>query len=145
MADKVQNYGNHTRFEPFYHFIASPIALVNLVVQIRHAYYYGTRYAIWNAVLAVGILALVASARLMATTVQDRLIRLEMRLRLREVLPAALHAEIPRLNVKQLVGLRFASDAELPGLVQRVLAGELTEQKAIKLAIKDWQADWQRV
>ncbi len=144
MAGKVQTYKNHTRFDVLYHFIASPIALLNLIIQVRHAYYYSTRYTIWNAVFAFGILALVLSARVMAVTVQDRLIRLEMRLRLRELLPAAMHADIAKLTVKQLVGLRFASDAELPELVQRVLKGELVEQKAIKLAVKDWQADWQR-
>ncbi|MBW7933514.1 MAG: hypothetical protein H3C62_07870 [Gemmatimonadaceae bacterium] len=141
---KVQTYSNHTRFEPFYHFIASPIALLNLLIQLRHAYYYGTRYAWWNVLFAVGFLAIVASARLMVLSVQDRVIRLEMRLRLREVLPASMHTDIGKLSVRQLVALRFASDAELPDLVQRVLKGELVDQKAIKLAIKDWQADWLR-
>jgi hypothetical protein len=144
MSGKTQSFKHHTRWEPFYHFIASPIALLNLIIQVRHAYYYGTRYAWWNVVLAIGFFAIVASARLMALTVQDRVIRLEMRLRLRELLPAAMHAEIYKLKVRQLVALRFASDEELPGLVQRVLKGELTEQKAIKAAITNWQADWQR-
>jgi hypothetical protein len=144
MAQKPQSYANHTRFEPFYHFIASPIALLNLVIQVRHAYYYQSRYAWWNVVFAIGFAALVASARLMALAVQDRLIRLEMRLRLREVLPASMHGDIGRLATKQLVALRFASDAELPELVRRTLNGEFANQKAIKLAIKDWQADWLR-
>lgn len=142
MSGKTQSYQNHTRWEPFYHFIASPIALLNLIIQVRHAYYYGTRYAWWNVVFAVGFLALVASARLMAISVQDRLIRLEMRLKLREL--GVPDADIRRITVRQFVGLRFASDAELPDLVQRVLKGELVEQDAIKAAIKDWQADWQR-
>ncbi|MBA4072736.1 MAG: hypothetical protein C0497_13000 [Gemmatimonas sp.] len=144
MSSKTQSYKNHTRWEPFYHFIATPIALLNLIIQVRHAYYHGTRYAWWNVVLAIGFFAIVTSARLMALTVQDRVIRLEMRLKLRELLPAPMHADINKLTVRQLVGLRFASDAELPELVQRVLKGELTEQKAIKAAITDWQADWQR-
>ncbi|MBI2407045.1 MAG: hypothetical protein HYV19_01905 [Gemmatimonadetes bacterium] len=144
MPSKIQNYGNHTRFEPFYHFIATPIVLLNLIVQIRHAYYSPTRYALWNVVLAAGLCAIVASMRLMALSVQNRVIRLEMRLRLREVLPASMHGDIGKLTVTQLVGLRFASDAELPGLVQRVLSGELADLKAIKLAVKDWQADWLR-
>ena len=80
----------------------------------------------------------------MALAVQDRLIRLEMRLRMREVLPAAMHADIFRLTVRQMVALRFASDADLLNLVPRVLKGELADQKDIKGAIKDWQADWQR-
>ncbi|MBM3907996.1 MAG: hypothetical protein FJ363_07945 [Gemmatimonadetes bacterium] len=142
MAQKTQDFKHHTRWEPFYHFIASPIALLNLVVQVRHAYYYQTRYAWWNVVFAIGFFAIVASARLMALRVQDRLIRLEMRLKLREL--GVPQADIMRLSARQMVGLRFASDAELPGLVQRVLSGELAEQKAIKAAIKDWQADWLR-
>ncbi len=144
MSVKTQSFKNHTRWEPFYHFVATPIALLNLIIQTRHAYYHGTRYAWWNVVLAIGFFAIVASARLMAIAVQDRVIRLEMRLKLRELLPASMHADISKLTVKQLVGLRFASDAELPELVQRVLKGELVEQNAIKAAIKDWQADWQR-
>lgn len=142
MSEKTQSYKSHTAWQPLYHFIAAPIALLNLIIQARHAYYYGTRYAWWNVVFAFGILAFVWSARIMALAVQDRVIRLEMRLKLREL--GVPDADIRRITVRQFVGLRFASDAELPGLVQRVLKGELTEQKAIKAAITDWQADWQR-
>lgn len=142
MSEKTQSYKSHTAWQPLYHFIASPIALLNLVIQVRHAYYYGTRYAWWDVVFAVGVLAFVLSARVMVLAVQDRLIRLEMRLKLREL--GVSDADIKRITVRQFVGLRFASDAELPGLVQRVLKGELTHQKEIKAAIKDWQADWQR-
>ena len=145
MPDKVQNYKNHTRFDVMYHFIASPVSVLNLFVQVWHAYHSSGRYVWWNVVFAAGFVVFVLSARVMAVTVQDRLIRLEMRLRLRELLPAAMQADIARLTVRQLVALRFASDAELPDLIRRVLSGELAEQKAIKLAIKDWQADWQRV
>jgi len=144
MPDKVQNYKNHTRFDVMYHFIASPVSVLNLFVQVWHAYHSSGRYVWWNVVFAAGFVVFVLSARVMAVTVQDRLIRLEMRLRLRELLPAAMQADIARLTVRQLVALRFASDAELPDLIRRVLSGELAEQKAIKLAIKDWQADWQR-
>lgn len=144
MSDKTQSFSHHTRWNALYHFVASPIALLNFLIQVRHAWYVGGRYAWWNAVFAFGIVALVLSARVMAITVQDRLIRLEMRLKLRELLPASMHADINRLTVRQMVGLRFASDAELPELVQRVLKGEFADQKAIKAAIRDWQADWQR-
>jgi hypothetical protein len=74
-------------------------------------------------------------------TVQDRLIRLEMRLRLDRVLPADLKARIPDLTVSHLVALRFASDAELPALVREVLEGKTTRPKDIKQKIRDWQAD----
>lgn len=142
MSAKTQSYKSHTAWQPLYHFIATPIALLNLFIQGRHAYYYGTRYAWWNVVFAIGFFALVWSARIMALAVQDRVIRLEMRLKLREL--GVPDADIQRITVRQFVGLRFASDTELPALVQRVLKGELTQQKAIKAAIKDWQADWQR-
>ncbi|MHB0961613.1 MAG: DUF6526 family protein [Gemmatimonadaceae bacterium] len=142
MFGKTQSFKSHTAWQPLYHFVATPIALLNLIIQARHVYYYGTRYAWWNVVFAFGFFAFVWSARLMALAVQDRVIRLEMRLKLREL--GVPDADIRRITVRQFVGLRFASDAELPELVQRVLKGELTEQKAIKAAIKDWQADWQR-
>lgn len=142
MSGKTQSFKNHTAWQPLYHFIASPIALLNLIIQVRHAWYSGTRYAWWNVVLAFGLVAFVMSARVMVLTVQDRVIRLEMRLKLREL--GVPDADIMRITVRQIVGLRFASDEELPGLVKRVLSGELADQKAIKAAITDWQADWQR-
>jgi len=80
----------------------------------------------------------------MALKVQDRVIRLEMRLRLSEVLPADLKGRIPELTTRQLVGLRFASDAELPDLVRRVLAGSLANPTDIKKAVAHWQGDYLR-
>lgn len=144
MADKPQSASNHTRWYPPFHFVASPIVLLNFIIAIRHAWHVGGRFAWWNVVFAFGVLVAVFASRSMAVTVQDRLIRLEMRLRLRELLPAAQHADILRLTVRQMVALRFAGDAELPSLVQRVLSGELSGDKAIKGAITNWQADWQR-
>ncbi len=144
MPEKPQSASNHTRWYPAWHFIAAPITLINVFVAGRHAWYAGGRMAWWNVVFAIGILVAVFASRSMALTVQDRLIRLEMRLRLRGLLPAAQHPDILRLTVRQLVWLRFAGDAELPSLVQRVLSGELSGEKAVKGAIKDWQADWQR-
>jgi hypothetical protein len=76
--------------------------------------------------------------------VQDRVIRLEMRLRLAGVLPADLQARIPEFTVDQLVSLRFASDAELPGLARKVLDDKIADRKAIKQLIKEWQADYLR-
>jgi hypothetical protein len=77
--------------------------------------------------------------------VQDRVIRLEERLRLEKVLPADLQPRISELTTKQLVALRFASDEELPELVRRVLGGELTERNDIKRAVRSWRADHQRI
>jgi len=80
-------------------------------------------------------------ARIFALTVQDRVIRLEMRLRLRDLLPADLQPRIPEFTRAQLVALRFAGDRELPALARRVLEERLTDRKAIKAMIVDWQAD----
>jgi hypothetical protein len=77
-------------------------------------------------------------------TVQDRLIRLEMRLRLREVLPADMHGRIRDLTHRQLVAMRFASDSELPQLTREVLDGKLATSKEIKMRVKEWQPDWLR-
>lgn len=144
MSDKSQSFENHTAWSPFYHFVATPITLLNVFVAVRHAWYVGGRFAWWNVVFAVGVAAGIGVSRVMVLAVQDRVIRLEMRLRLRELLPVAAHGDILRLTVRQLVALRFAGDAELPTLVQRVLKGEFASQKAIKAAIKNWQPDWQR-
>ena len=83
-------------------------------------------------------------ARLMALTVQDRVIRLEMRIRLKEVLPADLRSRVGELTPAQLIGLRFASDAELPELVRQVLGGSLKTTKEIKKVVRNWQGDYLR-
>jgi hypothetical protein len=144
MADPVQNYKNHARFFPLYHFVVSPIFLINAIVEIKRLLATPTGAQAWSAALAVGMVCFVLAARTMALTVQNRVIRLEMRLRLREVLPADLQGKINDLRPGQLIGLRFASDAELPGLVRKVLAGELTSGRDIKQAVTDWQPDFLR-
>jgi hypothetical protein len=95
--------------------------------------------------VALALLMLGLLSRVQALAAQDRVIRLEMRLRLQKVLPADLQSKINDLSTKHIVALRFAGDAELPDLVREVLAGKLDKQKDIKLKIKNWQADWQRV
>lgn len=137
----AQSYANHTRWNPVHHFVAAPILGANLVWRAMQAVRHPTGETIWGAVVAVGLVALVVAARLQALTVQNRVIRLETRLRLERVLPPDLAARVPELRLGQLLGLRFASDAELPALVRRVLAGELTTADAIKREVKDWQPD----
>ena len=94
--------------------------------------------------MAFGILAAVFASRLMALRVQDRVIRLELQLRMRGLLPADLQSRMHQLTPRQMVALRFASDAELADLVRAVLDGKLANQKAIKQAIKDWRGDYLR-
>jgi hypothetical protein len=138
---EVQNLKNHARVVPMYHFWTLIPLTVNFgwsIYQLREGISgNAVVHLIVAAALIVGFLAL----RLQVLTVQDRVIRLEMRLRLAALLPASMHPSIARLSPKQLVALRFAGDTELPDLVQKVLAGQLTSQKAIKAEVKDWQAD----
>ena len=100
--------------------------------------------AFW-AVFSIVLILLAFSARVMALKVQDRVIRLEERLRYRDVLLADLAAKASDLPVGQIIALRFASDAELGGLVERTLTGEFAKPKDIKVAIKDWRGDYLRV
>jgi len=140
----AQDYKNHTRLVPMFHGGVLVPLLANLVWAGYRVTVGLTTDSVMGLVMAVTLMLLALSVRRMALTVQDRLIRLEMRLRLREVLPGTMQADVPRLTVDHLVGLRFASDAELPALVPEVLAGTLSSRKAIKMKIRDWQGDYLR-
>ena len=144
MAERQQSYANHVRWLPPFHFFVIPILLLNVLNTLRHLWLAPSLSTGFEVLVAAAIMMGALLARVMANTVQDRVIRLEMRLRLAQLLPADLQASIPNLTRRQLVALRFAGDAELPGLVRDVLAGKLTTQKAIKLQAKNWQADWLR-
>ena len=149
MEDSVtaptQSFENHERVVPLYHFVASAIFFANAITTGWRAFQQPT----WDRILAFGVaLALLIALyymRVFALTVQDRVIRFEMRLRLSEILPQAQRARISELSLRQIVALRFAGDAELPGLVERVLSERIQEGKAIKRLIQDWQADHLRV
>ena len=145
MADTVQSYKNHARWLPPFHFFVLPVFLVNVVYSVLLAWgdpSFGTGFGV---LVALALFMTAILARTQALKAQDRLIRLEMRLRMREVLPADMHGRINDVTPEQLIGLRFASDGELADLVRQVLAGTLASQKSIKEAIKDWQADHHRV
>jgi hypothetical protein len=138
---KEQSYSNHLRWFPLFHFVVTPILLAYAIWAIWVFVQSPGVEQFWAAAFAIGVFLAALSSRAMAVRVQDRVIRLEMRLRLAAILPDDLRPHIPRLTLKQLVGLRFASDAELPELVRQVAAGKLADQKAIKKAIVHWQAD----
>lgn len=142
--EKTQNYANHTRWQPLFHFFASPVTGLYFVHTVVHAVQYPSSVHWMEALYAAAIFAGVLASRVMAVTVQNRVIRLEMRLRLRELLPAAMQPRIRELTVRQLVALRFAGDAEMPALVDRVLKGKFEKPRDIKRAITDWQADYLR-
>ncbi len=142
-----QNYKNHARFEPMFHFFVAPVLLINLIVAIvvlirrwpHHIWIHA-----WLLVMAIALFLLAGIARSYAVRVQDRVIRLEENLRYQRLLPAELLAATHSLTLGQIIALRFASDAELPALVQRTLSENL-EPKAIKQSITNWRADNLRV
>jgi Family of unknown function (DUF6526) len=143
-AEKEQNLKNHNKLVPAFHMFVLPLFGVNLVwrlMQLRH----GINFASIMAVLmAFGLILLALYARMFAVTVQDRVIRLEMQLRLARLLPPELHPRIDDFAVGQLIALRFASDQELPLLARQVLEENLTSRKEIKRRVKNWRADYLR-
>ena len=141
MSDQEQHLGNHARFFPMWHFFAFPVVMANALIQIGNVIKAPGLGSLWTALVAVALMMAVFASRVMALRVQDRLIRLEERLRLASILPAELQPRIEDLTVRQLVALRFASDQELPQLVKRVLDGALQKEKDIKAAISKWRAD----
>ena len=144
MAVREQTYKTHARWRPWFHFFVIPVLLVNVLVSVWHLWQIPQLETIYGVVFAIALLALGVLSRNQALTVQDRLIRLEMRLRLRQILPADLQPRINELTHRQLVALRFASDEELPDLVRDVFAGKITTPNDIKSRVRNWQADWLR-
>jgi hypothetical protein len=139
-----QNFGNHVRFLPAYHFVAFPLLFANFCYAVYQAVVNLSAASVMGLVLAVGLVLLFFLSRTMVVTVQDRVIRLEERLRMRALLPADLQPRIDEISVKQLVALRFASDAELPALARKVVEEKIEDQKAIKKMVAAWRADYQR-
>lgn len=144
MSKSTQSFERHTRWQPPFHFIASPITILYMFYAIVQAAKAPSTASVVHALWAIAIAVGVFASRVMALTVQNRVIRLEMRLRLQDVLSGELLTRSRALTVRQLIALRFASDAELPALVERTLKGEFEKPRDIKRAIKDWQADWLR-
>ena len=140
----VQNFKNHARAFAPYHYVLVPLVLFNLVWAILSLVKHPSADTGRDVLVAVCLVLLAFVARTFALRVQDRVIRLEMRLRLRELLPADIGPRINEFTVGQLIALRFASDAELPALARKVLNEKLKDQKAIKMLIKDWQGDYLR-
>ncbi len=141
MSDQApQNYGNHARYVPLFHFVLAGVLLLNLAWTIRHVIKLQTPQRWVELLLAIALLIVFWYMRGFTTTVQDRVIRLEEVLRYQRVLPPDLQGRTGELKLQQIVALRFASDAELPALARRAL-DERLEGKAIKQAVKDWRAD----
>ncbi len=138
---RPQTYANHARYVPLYHFVIAGILVIYLGGAVWRLLRSFSFDAVLGVLLALALLGMFYYLRAFPLTVQDRLIRLEMRLRLQGVLPEDLAARIEELTPGQLVALRFASDGELPGLVREVLEQGLTDRTAIKKNIQHWQPD----
>jgi len=141
---KPQTYANHMRLDPVFHYFVAPVLLITLIATIVHVVRHPHLASAWAVVLAFALIGLAIRARMFALKVQDRVIRLEERMRLATLLPEPLRARIGELSERQLIALRFASDAEAPALVERALNEKLTS-KQIKQAIQNWRPDHFRV
>jgi hypothetical protein len=140
----AQNFQNHSKYVPVFHFFVLPVMVFNFVWAIVRVVRAPSGGSVEAMVVALALVLLALYARMFALAVQDRLIRLEMQLRMQGVLPLNLRPRIPEFTVNQLVALRFASDAELPALAGKVLGENLNDRKTIKRMIQNWQADDQR-
>lgn len=139
-----QNLKNHSRFDPLFHGFLTPVLLANLVIAIVYLARHPGFYTAWLVVLSFSALVLLFKLRLYPLKVQDRVIRLEERLRLQALAPAEWHSHIFRLTEDQLIGLRFAADDEVVELAKQALEQGLT-RKQIKERIRTWRADDWRV
>jgi hypothetical protein len=144
MTATPQSYANHRRFFSLYHYVALPILLANIVVTLVVAFRRPSLWTAWLVVVALALAIGLVASRTSVLIVQNRVIGLEMRLRLATILPVELCKRIPELQLKQLIGLRYAGDAELPELVERCLRGELPTADAVKRAVRQWRPDFVR-
>lgn len=145
MAEKQpQTYANHTRFDPLFHFFALPVFGITAIGMVVMFLMHPSIHTGWMFVVSVALAVIVVKFRLYALKDQDRIIRLEERLRLGSLLSEPLRSRIPELTEDQLIAIRFASDAEVPAVVERALSGKLSRAE-IKKSIQNWRPDYWRV
>ncbi len=139
-----QTLANHIRIDPPYHYFVLPVLAITWIVSVVFAVRHPGFVHVWIVVFNTAIIVAVIRGRQYALKVQDRVIRLEERLRLATLLPDTLRPQIAKLSEAQMIALRFASDEELPSLVERTLSMNL-QRAEIKKAIKNWRPDYWRV
>jgi len=144
MANTPQSFENHAKVVPAYHYFTFGLIAVNLLWNLYRTVVDASAGQFMALTVAIALLMVFFFARIFALTVQDRVIRLEMHLRLASLAPD-LSGRLREFTMNQLCSLRFASDAELPELARMVLAEKLDDRKAIKKQIRNWQADHVRV
>ena len=145
MADTPQTYANHTRWHAPFHFFVLPVMLINFIWAIVDCVKHPGANQGWWIVVSAALVVLTFLARTYSLQTQDRIIRLEERLRYSQLLPADVALQTSSLTVGQIIALRFAPDRELEALVREVLGGRLTKSSEIKAAVKDWRSDTLRV
>jgi hypothetical protein len=145
MSEKApQSFKNHARFDPPFHFILLAVVTINLFIVLNYTFKHLSILSEWCVILSITAFIALGKMRSYPMKVQDRVIRLEERLRLQALAPAEWHAQIYRLTEDQLIGLRFASDDEVVALAKLALEQNLT-RKQIKERIKTWRPDNFRV
>lgn len=145
MSDQsTQSFKNHGRLDPPFHIVLATVLAVNLFIMLSYAWHNLNYFTAWLVILSIAAWIPVLKLRLYPLKVQDRVIRLEERLRLQALAPVEWHAQVYRLTVDQLIGLRFASDDEVVSLAKTALEQNLN-RKQIKERIKDWRPDEWRV
>ena len=140
-----QNFANHVRWVPGFHFFVMPVMALNFgwsIYRLKVANF--SMDAFISVLMAAALVALTLYGRLFALAVQNRVIRLEERMRLERLLPTDLKPRIAEFTCRQLIAMRFADDAELPALARKVLADNIQEGKAIKQMVQTWRPDYQR-
>ncbi len=143
--DEPQSFANHRAFPPGWYFAAGIVIAAEMARRAWLAFRGPSFESIWIVVVFGAVFCVWIASRSRAQIVQDRVIRLEMRLRLERLLGPARRADVERLPLAQLIALRFASDAELPALFEEALAGSFASTDDIKRRVKTWQADWLRL
>jgi len=141
---EAQSLKNHGRFDPPFHLISALVFAINVVMAICYLVQHRNIFSAWLVVLSIAVWIPLLKIRIYALKVQDRVIRLEERLRLQALAPAEWHTQIYRLSEDQLIGLRFASDDEVVALAKEALEQSLG-RKQIKERIKSWRPDEFRV
>jgi hypothetical protein len=149
-----QNFASHRRFHPAFHFFIIPVLTIGLLINVVFLFFPSAKqvafrapiiFGLWSCLVAAALLTLALLARTYSLRQQDRIIRLEERLRLQSLLPEDLRSRINELRTSQLIALRFCSDEELSDATRAVLAGEVMSQNDIKKRVKNWRADNHRI
>lgn len=144
-SETRQTFANHSRLHPMYHYFLLPVVGINAIGAIVKLVRTPSMDSFWGLVMAFALVILTLVARGYPLKAQDRVIRLEERLRMKEILPPDLASRVGELRGIHFVALRFCSDAQLPDLVRAVLDEKIDDQKEIKKRIKDWRSDTFRV